>query len=338
MVKTVTDWIRFARDCQIRREARQTELTQKWLLPAGAELLEKARAGRRMVDEAFWRSHQNPTRAQPMAEGETGPALYPVGYCQWIRNQVWARLSTDPLVKELRSQGLVWRKVYFILESRCFQNAIQCGDYLLDAAHNTLDARDEPVTFASLENLAWENLDDWPRYAAVAEAYYGSRLYPNYYFPLIFPLVPFFAVRSCGRIDLLCQQDNLFFLDMGENWRRVRRLLKDPFWMQRWLPADYETLLHNLCGKNDLAIFPLEFRKCTPGELSRSIDEWEQAGALPPEQLMATVKTFRQVAHVAAAKLRNAGLRPDPVRLAELRETGAIPQSASRETPFNDFI
>ncbi len=327
MLQSAADLAQAARDGQIKRTPQQIELTAKWLKPVAPQLFEKATAYRRLVDEEFRKNHPISGKELSLAVGEIHPSLYPLGYCRLIRDEVWTHLSNDPLIKKLRSRGLLWKKVYFILESRCFQNSIQCGDYLLDVAEDTLDVRYAPIDLSPLDTWEYENLEDWSRYAAIAEIYYGLKIYPNFYFPLIFPLVPFLAVRSTGRIDLLYQQDTLFFMDLGENWRRAQNLLKDSSWMQRRLPADYETLLQKLCEKNEFEIFPLEFRKCTIEQLSQSLDEWQQVSALKAEPLLATVKKIREVVHLAAMKLRQAGLRPDFNTLESLCTAGDIPKS-----------
>lgn len=311
MTRSTADWIRQAQDSRIEVDSRQTQLSRQLMPSVRAELLERAQAVRRRVDEEFAKNSLVAGPKQTVANGETAPHLYPIGYCHWITDLALPQLEADPLVKKLRGAGLTWRKVYFILQGRGFQNAIQCGDWLLDVAENALDLRDAPVDLSPLDSFEWENLDGWPRYAEIAEIYYGARLYPNLYFPLAFPLAPFLAIRSNGRLDLLYQQDNLFFLDLAENWRRARQLLTDSRWMERRLPADYECLLEQLCGKNDIGVFPLEFRKSTVAGLSRIIDEWQQVAALPPAPLTATVTAFRQVTQIAAGKMRQADLRPN---------------------------
>ena len=325
MTPTVTDWVRQAQNSRIKVDSRQTRLSRQWLPSVRAELLERAQAVRRSVDGEFAKTASSAGQKQMAAYGETAPHLYPIGYCHWITDCALPRLEADPLVQRLRQAGLAWRKVYFILQGRGFQNAIQCGDWLLDVAENALDLRDAPVDLSPLDSFEWENLDGWPRYAEIAEIYYGARLYPNLYFPLAFPLAPCLAIRSNGRIDLLYQQDNLFFLDLAENWRRARQLLTDSRWLDRQLPADYERLLEQQCGQNDIRVFPLEYRKSTPADLSRTIDEWRQAATLPPEQLKATVNAFRQVTQIASEKLRQADLRPGADRLKALQESGETP-------------
>jgi hypothetical protein len=179
-----------AQDTLVTRSEKQAGLSRRWLEPALPELLRLIQVHRQTVDEEFRLRLRIALADAALAVGETGVALYPVGYCQHIRDAVWARLQNEKLIQEFRRRGLWWKKIYFIGDGAHFQNAIQLGDYLLDVAHNTIDANAEPVVCAPLGEVEYENLDDWVRYAEIAETYYHCRLFPNYYFPLAFPLCP----------------------------------------------------------------------------------------------------------------------------------------------------
>ncbi len=169
----------------------QARLTRRWIEPVLPEILQMVRRHRQAVDEQFQIGRGAGVAPLALADGEAVPALYPVGYCQYIRDAVWKRLQGERLFGEFRRHGLALKKIYFIQTGAHFQNAIQLGEYLLDVAHNTVEAGAEPVMGAPFDQEPYENLDDWLRYAAIAESYYHCRLFPNTFFPLIFPLAPF---------------------------------------------------------------------------------------------------------------------------------------------------
>ena len=293
---------------QITRLPRDAALTREWLAPVGTELLELAGRHRQKADDFL-----RPAVMKQSCHGQNHPDMfvvpqnYPVGYCRQMRDRVWESLSGEPLARSLRQKGLTWQKVYFIQDGREFQNAIQCGDWLLDIARDTVDPSREPVALAPLDELVWENFNDWRRFAEVAAIYYRLNVYPNLYFPLLFPLVPFLAVRETGRLELLYCQQMIFFLDLGENWRRIRAVLADHDLMGRRLPPEIETRLLDQAGTGE-GSFPVELRKCSLKELSASLAEWEQIRKLPDSQAVATLRNFEQLADLVARKLRLANI------------------------------
>jgi hypothetical protein len=301
-----------AQDTLVTRSEKQAGLSRRWLEPALPELLRLIQVHRQTVDEEFRLRLRIALADAALAVGETGVALYPVGYCQHIRDAVWARLQNEKLIQEFRRRGLWWKKIYFIGDGAHFQNAIQLGDYLLDVAHNTIDANAEPVVCAPLGEVEYENLDDWVRYAEIAETYYHCRLFPNYYFPLAFPLAPFLAIQSTGRLELLYAQDLLFHRDLGQGWKRARALLESAWWAERRLPAAAENLLENFCRAQGATAFPLEFRVSTTEEMERMLEDWNQVRDLPAKELVLTLKKLTEVTRRATFTLRRADLKVAP--------------------------
>jgi len=308
----LSDYIQTARQMQIAPLPSDAELSGKCLAPVKAELLELARRHRQQADD-----HLRPVAMKQAFRERTSPDMfgepqsYPVGYCRQIRDLVWKSLSGEPLVQSLRQKGLTWKKVYFIQDGREFQNAIQCGDRLLDVARDTVDPSREPVELAPLDELTWENFNDWRRFAEVAAHYYRLDVYPNIYFPLLFPLVPFLAVRESGRLELLYCQQMIFFLDLKENLRRIRDVLADRDLMDRRLPPEMERKLLDQAGPGK-GNFPIELRKCPAEELTATIAEWEQIRKLPDFQAAATLCNFEKLADLTALKLRQADIRMGP--------------------------
>ena len=302
------NYIRIARQMQVVRLPRDASLTRQRLVPARKALLELARRHRLEADAYF--RHMPAEQAvddefQAGASGQRPP--YPLGCCRKIRDRVWNGLSNETLIRSLCREGLTWKKIYFIEEGRWFQNAIQCGDWMLDAAHDTVDASDTPVIMSPLDELVWENLDSWRRFAEVAVCYYRVTVYPNLYFPLLFPMIPFLAVRETGRLEFLFSQQMLFFLDIGDNWRRIMALFGDRSLMAKALPPALERSLEEMveAGKEP---FPVELRKCTADELRQTLRDWDQIRGLPGPQIVETVRNFEKLASLAARRLRQANI------------------------------
>lgn len=277
-----------AKGMRVTRCGEQARLSGRWLPAVRDELLERARHWRRRADEDL----RGKNGVLPDLFGEA--RAYPLGYCLPIRDAVWKGLSGERVVRSLRARGLCWKRVYYIQDDSSFQNAIQCGDWLLDAARDTCDTSLDPVEFAPLDEMIWENLDDWRRYAEIAASYYQLTVYPNRYFPLLFPLVPFLAVRrATGRLEFLYNQQMLFLLDLAEDWRRLRALLADEAWMSRELPADLERALLEQGNAN---VFPVEVRKVRTAELTESLGEWRQWRGLPEQQAARTIQNLEKLA------------------------------------------
>jgi hypothetical protein len=161
-----------------------------------------------------------------------------------------------------------------------------------------------------LDEYEWENLDDWRRFADVAAYYYRVTVYPNLYFPLLFPLIPFLAVRESGRLELLYCQENLFLLDLGERWRRCTALLQDRALMEKRLPPAVEKRLMELGGEGQEP-FPVEIRKCTAESLGQAVSEWDQIRELPNRQVADTLQNYMKLAGLAARRLRTADIAVD---------------------------
>jgi hypothetical protein len=308
MQQALANLVNRARSQQITFGAEQRSLSQRWLEPVLDELLARTRRARTAADREFHSLTAQTPVCEPASFGEATPATYPIGFCQWICNAVWARLATDELVARLRRRGVLWKKVFCIGEGCYFQNVIQAGDYLIDPAFDSLDGRAIPVVCTPLATAPVENLDHWARYAAVARAYYHIDVYPNRYFPLLFPLVPFLAVRSSGRLELLFHQQQLFLLDLSEDWRRIRELTQTAEWQARTLPESGVQQLSRLCGDGSFEQFPCAFRPSDDHALLDALQDWRQLRTLKPKALEHTMLALHQLTTRAASRLRAANI------------------------------
>ncbi len=279
---------RRARGMQIVRSPGQAALAARVVRPAREELLRLARAHRDTVD-ADLRSDLAAGRPVPNAP-EPSERTYPHGFCFAICVRVFERLSKEPLVQGFVAAGVIWKTVYFIQEGRCFQNAIQCGDDLLDVAYDTSDPAFEPVVCTPLEEADWKNLRDYRQTATVAEKYYKARLFPNRFFPLLFPVAPFLRLGEGGDIAIFWHEHLLFFQDINEGWPRVGALLDDAPWMEQPLPAPHAARMRELQrAVGSGAPPPIELRECSPDELRATLASWEALHDLPTDRLRRTI-------------------------------------------------
>jgi len=301
---TLPDFARRAREMRITISPQQMEISNRLVAPRTGELLEAARICRRIADGEL--------RAA-MAAGETlpggkglDPSIYPIDFCFAICNRVFELLSEMPPVPELCAQGVLWKKIYFIQDSCFFQNAIQCGDYLLDVAYDTYTPALPPVSCNRLNEVKWEPLNDYRQTGLVAEQYYRLRLFPNLYFPELFPVAPFLALHENGQLNLFWHEHLLFFMDFDENFPRLRALLDDPKWMGRELPEPHAAHFKNrLTNRFDLPS-PVFMRTCTPIELGNLLDEWNTLRTLPSEPFDAMLIRLDQRLQATAAWLATA--------------------------------
>lgn len=301
----LADCARQARELRIAPNAEQAALTDRVVRPLANELREAERRCRRMADGEL-RAGFAAGDFPPGCEG-LDPAEYPHGFCFSICNRVFDLLSKQPLVQRFRGQGVLWKKVYFIQDGRLFQNAIQCGDYLLDVANDTHTSSLPPVSLKRLDDVRWENLDDFRQTARTAEKYYRVRLFPNFYFPELFPVAPFFALRESGRLGLFWHEHLLFFQDFDDGFPRLRALLDDAEWMARDLPSAPQSLLDSLLAGHANSPPPVLMRKCAAHELKALLDEWNASlRELPPARFGAMLARLDSRLQAAAAWLESA--------------------------------
>jgi hypothetical protein len=76
--------------------------------------------------------------------------------------------------------------------------------------------------------VAFENVGDLATRARIAESYHGCRSFPNVFFPLIAPVVPFLGVDAAGHVQLLHCQSGSFLKDLPAGLPRLREWLHGP--------------------------------------------------------------------------------------------------------------
>ncbi|HEY9250498.1 MAG TPA: hypothetical protein VIO38_15270 [Rariglobus sp.] len=322
---TLAQAIEKARSQDLRARPDQIAATRR-LMADIAAIEERLSFHRAAVDEVFFARHAASRGIESSVAGEASLAAYPIGFCGAIRDQVLARLAADPAFRALTGPDVVLKKIFVLLKGVYFQNALQLGNLYVDVANDTVFTDKPKVEWLPIADVDYENADDWNAVAAVGRHYYGVELYPNLLFPLAFPFVPYFAIRSSGRIDFFQAQDILFLKDLGDGLRRTRGLLDDPAFLARPLPEPYRLLIERACGGNLHAAFPLEYAPTDAAGLrAQVLPEFDTLIRQGDTAALATVDRYMRLVKDATRRLMRMNLRPSPGEIDRLRAEGAIP-------------
>lgn len=137
------------------------------------------------------------------------------------------------------------RKIWCTDRLPSFQNAIQAGDYIIDAATDTFDPYKYPVKISKIEDAGLRNAADHADICATIESYWRVDCYPNIYFPQLAPFFPVIGVTQEGRVGFMCQ--NMRHMDaqnlIGGDFLSAKNFIfNSPFSHKRLLPKHLESL------------------------------------------------------------------------------------------------
>ncbi len=266
----------------------QVALTRDVVLPAMPRIEALALGVRRLVDaELQARPPVIHSGDHPMGSSDGTAQSYPIGQCAAIRDRGFQRLSLEPEIRALVAQGVVFKRVYIILKGLYFQNALQLGNVYLDIANDTVEASKPCLEWMPISEVEYVNLESLETLATVAEKYHRCRVYPNVFFPVLAPVVPFLAVREEGRLDLLDFTNSVFLKDLGSGLERLLAWLgAEGEFQGRRLPASYVESLTRRLGANDFETFPFEFRPCTLGDVAENAREIVRAARRPDQEAL----------------------------------------------------
>lgn len=181
-----------------RSDVEQVELCRAYILPKIEEILADMRTIRQQVDKECGDKLQ--------AEKNVSSKEYPIGYCKYIRDEVFSRIEENiendgfpgvQAIAEFVENGGLVNKIWGVDSEKYFQNAIQLGSCILDVANDTVDPEKEPVVlYKSLKESPIKQLSNYEQFADVIEAYWGFYVVPNLYLPNLAPCVPFLCLRQ----------------------------------------------------------------------------------------------------------------------------------------------
>lgn len=280
----------------------QMQLTKKWILPNVPVILADMYLIRREVDAVL---SKDPAVIERVADYD---AKYPYGLCMPIRDLIYKylleRLEKPERagIRALRSfvdEGGIIQKFWGIDKGVYFQNAIQIGDTVLDAANDTVNInKDSVILYPSTAESAIRRVESFEEYADVAEKYWHSISYPNIYLPALAPVFPVITVKPVkkGRHVLVLETDaaDLHFKNLMSEYRGAMlglaaRFLFESAYAARRLP---ESVLELLFKSEVLKRAPVSgaryFRLAeSPDEARGEFERFrlKTPGKLQPEQI-----------------------------------------------------
>ena len=221
----------------------QRQLTITHILPHIARFMADIAVFRTVFDTTF-------LKAQATKSAHSGASIYgmktlsqyPTGYCEDIRNGLFDLLKKHPFVIKAEQKGIIFRKVYIILNDSYFQNGIQLGNLWIDVANDTVNPKEARIYYKNLSDLMYENLSDYDTYYTVLEKYLHLSVYPNTLFPNIAPRFPVFALDTEGVCHVLNHQEIILYKDILEQFSLSDQFFKGCF-AQRQLPTVYQELI-----------------------------------------------------------------------------------------------
>ncbi len=304
----------------------QASLTQQLVLPQLETILQKLESFRTEVDNEFVAQLKQTSKStREQVEGEINLERYPLGFCRQIRDRTYARMLADVFFQDLIKSGLRLRKVFIFLRGQYFQNALQLGNFYFDVANDTVFIDKPKLDWAPVGKVDYENVDSWQRFEAVGCEYLKIEFYPNLIFPLAFPAMPFFAIRSNGSLEFVELQTSLFFKDLGQDMKLSIALLNDAAIMNKKLPDYYTLELERLFAGNLFQAFPLEYAPSSPQEILEGVvSEFQEMSRNPPANASATISAYLELITNADKQLRTRNLIPPRDELQRLRDAGLV--------------
>ena len=225
----------------------QRELTQKYILPIMDELMELIISCRKKFDREYLEQNSDNGVSGSTIYGKIDITHYPVGHCFIICNGVFEKMKQSEMIKELLKKGVLFKQLFVILDGSYTQNAIQLGNLFIDVANDTVNPQKEAIYCEAIEDINFENLQEYNSYYKMVEKYLNLKLYPNLYLPKIADIFPVIALDAEGQCSLLMQQEIILYKDISQNFALAKKFRASNSF-DGILPEPYIRLLHTLEG------------------------------------------------------------------------------------------
>lgn len=221
----------FQNEARVVDQTRQSVLTERYLLPALAELESFFLAVRAQVD-AQLATTLPPKRGKP----------YPLGQCLEISLAAHKQLQRQDLstldlnaaahkgylaFKAFRRAGGVLRQVWGDLRGEFFQNAFQLGTLYLDVSNDTVTPTKPKVEILPFEEARFSPVADYRHFSRVAARYWKLRIYPNHIMPEWAPYAPLLYVAEDGRMMLGDATGYMLSLTLAGRLEPSEEILRD---------------------------------------------------------------------------------------------------------------
>lgn len=181
-------------------DATQVALTERFLLPALAEIEAALLALRVHTDQAL-------AGKVPTYKGKA----YPYGCCHEITLDVMGRLAAfaaqrrspgQQALNDFLQHGGTGKLVWGVLRDSYFQNAMHLGSLYVDVSNDTVDVTKPKVEILPMDQSGMVLIQDATHFAQVAERYWDARAYANTLLPSLAPLFPVVLVDTKGGVSL----------------------------------------------------------------------------------------------------------------------------------------
>lgn len=183
---------------------RQQALTQQYLLPDQAALMEFFLALRLQVD----------AQLAPLLPGSDDKP-YPLGRCLEITKAVGELLesaATLPLTGtaaagrdcflQFMNAGGSMRIVWGDLRGQFFQNAFIMGTLYVDVSNDTVVLTKPKIEILPFADAGLSPIADFQHFARIASAYWHNRLFPNHLLPELAPYCPLLRLTPSQHLQL----------------------------------------------------------------------------------------------------------------------------------------
>lgn len=223
----------------------QKELTQIYVLPIIDELMDLIILFRKKFDREYLELNQSHDSSENAIYGKIDINHYPVGHCSIIRDGVFEKMIESDIIKSLLEKGVLFKHLFVILDDSYTQNAIQLGNLFIDVANDTVNPKKEAVYCELIEDIDFENLEEYNSYYEMVENYLNLKLYPNLYLPKIADIFPMIALDAEGRCSLFMQQEIILYKDISQNFALAKKFRASNRFQNRVLPEPYIHLLQS---------------------------------------------------------------------------------------------
>jgi hypothetical protein len=215
---------------RITNEAIQQDLTDKYLMPALAELEAFFLALRAEVDAML-------QPQQPIKLGKP----YPLGQCLEITHAVQKRLQKvdasnlygiavtghAALLAFLRAGGIL-RQVWGDLRGQFFQNAFLIGTLYVDVSNDTVVPTKPKVEILPFARSQLTPIRDYRHFNMIAERYWKHQVFPNHVLPELAPFFPVVHVNPQGRVRFHDPTRYMIAMTRSTGFQASEEVLRSP--------------------------------------------------------------------------------------------------------------
>ncbi len=223
---------------------------------------------------------------------------YPFGFCGEIRDALWAWMRRERWPECFARNGIEFRPIYGIVPDPtetntsqfAFHNAFQIGNYMVDVAQDAVHGSNK-IQVHRVKNAPFENFSTYDRFAKVAEGYWGRKVYPNVYFPLLAPFVPLLYEEN-GRILFEPSHALLVYKDRINRFQGAKKFIfESPEYSQRRIDPEKLAPLDQKPLSGVLSFFNSDFE--TGQKVTQEL--WEHTESLPSELWNTHVETHIKI-------------------------------------------